>query len=97
MQDEKCGNGTGKRKGRQLFVCKRNTAVFVDIQNLIREEDFDGNHKESTYTGIKTPEKQDATQEQIRKGDSLARSMSYYYGSSGKSIHVGLFLFVTPD
>ena len=40
-------------------------------------KDFDGNRKETPCKGTKTPEKQDATQELIRKGDSLARSMSY--------------------
>jgi len=93
MQDEKCGSGTGKRHGKQLFVCKRDFAVFVDIKNLIREEDFDGNHKKSTCKGKKTPEKQGATQDQIRKGDSLARSMSYYYRSSGKSRYLLVFFF----
>ena len=77
------------------FVCKKGFAVFVDIKNLIREENLDGNHNESTCKETKTTEKQDATQEQITEGDSL-RSMSYY-GSSGKSRHVGVFLLVTPD
>jgi len=91
MQDEKCGNGTGELFGEQLFVCRKDFAKFVDIKSLIREEDFDGNHKESTCKGKKTPEKQDATQEQIRKGDSLAGSMSYYYRSSGKSRRLLVF------
>lgn len=73
MQDEQLESRTGKRKGRQLFVCKRDFAVFVNIKSLIREEDFDQNREETTCTGTKTPEKQDATQEQIRKGDSCWR------------------------
>jgi len=71
MQDECVGSGTGKWKGRQLFRCKTGFAVFVDIRSLIREEDYDGNNKETTCTGTKTLDKQDATQEQTRKGDSL--------------------------
>ena len=71
MQDECVGRGTGKWNGRQVFCCKTGFALFVDIQGLIREEDYDGNHKETTCTGTKTLVKQDATQEQIRKGDSL--------------------------
>ncbi|XP_044175285.1 ubiquitin carboxyl-terminal hydrolase CYLD-like [Acropora millepora] len=37
--DEKCGSGTGKWKGNQLFVCKEDHAYFVDTVML--EEDFD--------------------------------------------------------
>ena len=66
--------------------------MFVDIKNLIREEDFDGNHKETTHTGKKTPDKQDATQEQIRKDEPLAGSMSYDYEPSGKSRPLLVFL-----
>ena len=84
MQDDRVGSGTGKRNGRQLFVCAKDFARFVVIENLVREEDFDGNHKETTGTGTKTLGKKAATQEQIRKRDSLARSMSYLNRSSGK-------------
>jgi len=71
MQDKRVGRGTGKYKGRQLFCCETGFAVFVDIENLILEEDIDGNHKETTCTGTKPLDKQDAAQEHIRKGDSL--------------------------
>lgn len=55
MQDEQLESRTGKRKGRQLFVCKRDFAVFVNIKSLIPEEDFDQNREETTCTGTKTP------------------------------------------
>ena len=77
--------GTGKRNGRQLFICKRNFAHFDDIGNVIREEDFDENLKETTSTGMKTQNKQDAIREQIQKDESLAKSMSYDYRPSSKS------------
>lgn len=71
MQDECVGNGNGKWNGRQLFRCETGFAVFVDIRSLIREEDYDGNHKETTCTGTKKLDKQDANQEKTRKGDSF--------------------------
>ncbi|XP_067052974.1 ubiquitin carboxyl-terminal hydrolase CYLD-like [Acropora muricata] len=39
--DERDGSGTGKWKGHQLFVCKRDHAHFVDIETVMLEEDFD--------------------------------------------------------
>ena len=85
MQDERVGSGTGKRNGRQLFVCKRDFADFVDIGNVIREEDFDENPKETSHTAKKSLDKQDAMKEQIQKDESLAKSMSYGNRPSGKS------------
>ena len=85
MQDERIGSGTGKRNGRQLFVSKRDFARFDDIGNVLREEDFDENPKETTSTGMKTLDKQDAIREQIQKDESLAKSMSYDYRPSSKS------------
>ena len=42
--------------------------MFVDIQNVTREEDFDENHEESSScTGKITLDKQDVIQEQIRR------------------------------
>lgn len=80
------GSGTGKRHGRQLFVCKRDFAGFFDIGNVIREEDFDERFpKETSHTAKKTLDKQDAIREQIQKDESLAKSMSYDYRPSGKS------------
>ncbi|KAJ7388256.1 hypothetical protein OS493_038923 [Desmophyllum pertusum] len=83
--DERVGSGTGKRNGRQVFVCKRDFAGFVALETVIPEKDFDENPKETT--GNETSEKQDPIQEQIKKDESFARSMSYDYGtSSGESV-----------
>ena len=91
IQDEKCGSGTGKRNGRQFFVCRNDFAAFVDMRNLVREEDFDGDQEETTCTGKKTQDKQEAVHKEIRKGNSLARSISYSYRSSCKSRHLFVF------
>ena len=82
------GTGTGERNGRQLFVCKTDSASFVDIGNVIREEDFDENPKP---TGPKAPDKQDVIQKQIRRDESLTKSMSNYHRPSGKSRHLLVF------
>ena len=42
-QDTRDGRGTGKLHGRQVFVCKTNFALFVPIEAVIPEEDFDEN------------------------------------------------------
>jgi len=68
--------------------------MFVDIENVTQEDDFDENHKETSCTGKKLPVKQDATKEQIRRDESLAKSMSYDYRSSGKSRQLlGFFIY----
>lgn len=92
MQDFRVGSGNGKRKGRQLFVCKTGFGSFVDIGNVIREEDFDENPKEAT--GTKALDKQDVIQKQIRRDKSLTKSVSGYYRPSGKSGHLLMF-FIT--
>lgn len=43
MQDTADGEGTGKLHQKQLFVCRRNFAIFVPTVGVIREEEFDGN------------------------------------------------------
>jgi len=58
--DERVGNGTGRRNGRQLFVCRRDFAGFFAIEYVIREEDFDENPKETTCAGERGLDKQDA-------------------------------------
>ncbi|KAJ7381872.1 hypothetical protein OS493_038558, partial [Desmophyllum pertusum] len=78
--DERVGSGNGKRNGRQLFVCKSDFGAFVALETVIPEKDFDENPTETT--GKKTSEEQDPVQEQIQKEESLARSMSYDYGTS---------------
>ena len=59
--------------------------MFVDIGDVTREEDFDENPKQTSHTANKTLDKQDAIRDQIQKGESLAKSMSYDYRPSGKS------------
>ena len=85
MQDERVGSGNGKWSRRQVFVCKRDYACFVDIENVIREEDFDANPKETSLTAKKTPDKQDAIREQIQEDELLVKSMNYGNRMSGKS------------
>ena len=83
MQDERVGSGTGKWNRRQIFVSKRDFACFVDIGNVIREEDFE-NTRETSLTAKKTPDKQDTIREQIQKDELLAKSMNYDNRMSGK-------------
>ena len=66
-----------------MFVCRMHFASFVDIGNVIREEDFDENPKETT--GTKGLDKQDVIQKRIQRDESLTKSMSDDYRPSGKS------------
>ena len=65
--------------------------MFVDNENVTPEDDFDENHKETSCTGKKPPDKQDDTKEQIRRDESLAKSMSCDYRPSGKSRQLLVF------
>ena len=40
-----CGHETGRWKGPQPFVCKRDLACFVDVEAIMLEEDFDSDAK----------------------------------------------------
>ena len=93
MQGERVGSGTDKRNGRQLFVCKRDFTGVVDIGNVIREEDFDENPKETSHTAKKTLDKQASIRKQIERFESLTKSMGDVYGPSGKSRHLFMFFF----
>jgi len=42
------GNGSGKWRGRQLFVCRKHFATFVDIETVIPEKDFDQDPEKDT-------------------------------------------------
>ena len=87
------GSGTGKLHGKQLFVCRKNFALFCPIEGVIPEKDFlDGNPK--NVTDQITSEKS-KRQEQIRKDEMLARSMSYSGDTTGK-VCVYLFVFLAP-
>ncbi|XP_068743882.1 ubiquitin carboxyl-terminal hydrolase CYLD-like isoform X2 [Montipora capricornis] len=79
--DERIGSGTGKWKGKQLFVCKRDYAAFVDIETAIPEKDFDNDPGEPTTRT--TSQNQDKRHtDTIKQGKSqneemFARSLSY--------------------
>lgn len=76
------GNCTGKLHGRQVFVCKRDFGVFVPIEAVIPEENFDGNPVKEQAR--KQSEKGDNIQEQIRRDEELARSISFNGNSAGQ-------------
>ena len=42
------GSGTGKLRGKQLIVCRRDYACFVDIETVIPEKDFDHDPEQDT-------------------------------------------------
>lgn len=50
-------------KGKQVFICKRNYASFVDIETVIPEKDFDQDPEKST----RSPD----------RGEMMPRSMGY--------------------
>ena len=77
-QDTKDGQGTGKLLGRQLFVCKTGFALFVPIETVILEKDFDVNPVIARSTGTSERE------EQIRKDEPQAKSISYDGWFKGK-------------
>ena len=76
------GYGTGKHHGRQVFVCRKDCALFVPIETVISEEDFDENPVNARST--RTSEKVENVEEQIRKDKPLEKSLSYGACSSGK-------------
>ena len=84
-QDEMVGNGTGKLHGKQLFVCRKHFAVFLPIEGVIPEEDFDENPVKPSI--LRTYEKCDDIQEQIRRDEALAKSLNYDASSSGNSFY----------
>ncbi|XP_068684536.1 probable serine/threonine-protein kinase drkD isoform X2 [Montipora foliosa] len=79
--DERIGTGTGKWKGRQLFVGKQDYAAFVDKKTVIPERDFDSDPGEATTRA--TSQKQDKQRTgsiklQKRQNDEMfPRSSSY--------------------
>ena len=58
-----CGSGTGKLKGKQVFVCKRDYASFVDIETVIPEKDFD----QDPAKDVTSPD----------RGEMMPKSMGY--------------------
>ena len=75
-----CGSGTGKLKGKQVFVCRKHFAKFVDIKTVIPEKDFD-----------QDPEK-DTTSPDTCRGEIMPRSMGHDPGRlSGR-----ICFFTTP-
>ena len=74
-QDTRDGRGTGKLHGRQVFVCKIDFALFVPIEAVIPEEDFDENAR-STRTSERV--------ENVEEDKPREKSLSYAACSSGK-------------
>ena len=81
-QDTRDGRGTGKLHGRQMFFCKTDFALFVPIEAVIPEEDFDENPVNARST--RTSEKVENVEEQICKDELIAKSLSYSACTSGK-------------
>ncbi|XP_074619103.1 uncharacterized protein LOC141877949 isoform X2 [Acropora palmata] len=79
--DESYGCGTGKWEGHQVFVCKRDYAYFVDIENIMLEEDFDRDAERAKKKA--TSQKQDKqlrdikVQERRHDTEIPTRSLSY--------------------
>ena len=48
VQDERVGSGTGKQKGRQRFVGKKNCAKFVDMETVVHKKEFDNGTEDAT-------------------------------------------------
>ena len=79
-QDTKDGSGTGKLHGRQLFVCRKDYALFVPIETVISEEDFD--EKPVNARSTRTSEK--VGNVEVHKGKIRWELFSYGACSSGK-------------
>ena len=79
-QDTKDGSGTGKLHRRQLFCCRKDYALFVPIETVISEEDFD--EKPVNARSTRTSEKVENVE--VHKGELLSKSLSYGACSSGK-------------
>ena len=86
------GSGTGKLNGKQLFVCRKNFALFCPIESVIPEEDFLNKHPENA-TGRRTSEKY-KIQEQIHQDEVLARSLIYYGVNTSGEVTKGCFTSV---
>ena len=81
-QDTKDGRGTGKLHGRQLFLCRKDFALFVPTEAVIPEEGFDESHVNTRSR--RTSERDENVEEQIRKGEPQAKSISYDGCFAGK-------------
>ena len=91
-QDTKDGVGTGKRRGKQLFPCRRDFALFVPIEAVIPEEVFGENPVNARST--RTSERDENVEVQIRKDEPQAKSISYDGCFAGKvtfKIHLNSF------
>ena len=91
-QETKDGCGTGKLRGKQMFVCRRDFALFVPIEAVIPEEDFDENPVNARST--RTSERDENVEEQIHKDEPQAKSISYDGCFAGKvpfKIHLNSF------
>ena len=83
------GRGNGKLQGKQLFICRKNFALFLPIESVIPEQDFVENIKSRVAL------EEVKRQEQIRSEEMLARSMTYSADTSGK-VCIYLSVFLAP-
>ena len=81
-QDTKDGQGTGSLHDRQAFVCDEGFALFVPIEALILEADFDEGQVNAGNT--RTSEGVDDVEKQIRQDAPQVKSSSCVAGTSGK-------------
>ncbi|XP_067052971.1 uncharacterized protein [Acropora muricata] len=75
--DERNGSGTGKWKGHQLFVCRRDHACFVDIETIMLEEDFDKDAERAKEKATKQDKQLSDPKMQERRLDKEIPTMSY--------------------
>ena len=81
-QDTSDGVGTGKLHGRQVFVCENGFAFFVPVEAVIPEKVFD--ERPVNAGSSRTSERVENVEEQFRRDEILAKSLSYDANSSGK-------------
>ncbi|XP_022797598.1 ubiquitin carboxyl-terminal hydrolase CYLD-like [Stylophora pistillata] len=72
--DKRIGNGTGKRNHAQKFIARRDYAIFVPLEAVMPEKDFD---EEAEQPPKKETEKQDLSAEQNDRNELYAKSLGY--------------------
>ncbi|PFX21247.1 Ubiquitin carboxyl-terminal hydrolase CYLD [Stylophora pistillata] len=85
LMDKRIGNGTGKRNHAQKFIARRDYAIFVPLEAVMPEKDFD---EEAEQPPKKETEKQDLSAEQNDRNELYAKSLGYLNVPSGRALRI---------
>ena len=78
LQDKHVGAGTGMYKGKQLFYCKKDYAIFVPLETVLHEKDFDAISYDEQNDQEKLSQEEDTRRMvQSCRDEATARSLVY--------------------